>query len=341
MTLLALLLAGFSIFSAISLALTHFRNEHYPDKTVSRVMGIVLLAALAGLQVAHIAWLNLDQPWISMPVYRMMLFTVAPAFFLFSQPLLRPLPQSGFRPMLAAHALPIAFAPFLPADMALPLAFVVGAAYLLWLAHSLFALRGERASFRLEIVFLGTVFAIAVAVSLVGVIQASLPGKLFFSLYTCSIGMAFLLVQTTLLRRPQLSEEVSESVQAVYANSTLTNVDCDAALAKLDALMHTNEVFADTGLSMPNLAERLALSPHQLSELINSRLGKSFSRYLRERRIDAAKTMLLAEPSASVLSVGLSVGFTAQSNFYDAFREIEGMTPGQFRKLHLKPEASR
>ncbi|MGE8357156.1 MAG: helix-turn-helix domain-containing protein, partial [Microvirgula sp.] len=40
------------------------------------------------------------------------------------------------------------------------------------------------------------------------------------------------------------------------------------------------------------------------------------------------------EPSASVLSVGLSVGFSSQSTFYEAFREIEGMTPGQFRKLH-------
>ena len=44
---------------------------------------------------------------------------------------------------------------------------------------------------------------------------------------------------------------------------------------------------------------------------------------------------LLAEPSASVLSVGLSVGFTSQSNFYEAFREIAGTTPGQFRKLHI------
>jgi AraC-like DNA-binding protein len=44
--------------------------------------------------------------------------------------------------------------------------------------------------------------------------------------------------------------------------------------------------------------------------------------------------MLLAEPRASVLSVGLSVGFTSQSNFYEAFREIEGSTPGQYRKLH-------
>jgi AraC-like DNA-binding protein len=33
-----------------------------------------------------------------------------------------------------------------------------------------------------------------------------------------------------------------------------------------------------------------------------------------------------------VLSIGLCVGFTSQSNFYEAFREIEGSTPGQYRK---------
>jgi len=67
----------------------------------------------------------------------------------------------------------------------------------------------------------------------------------------------------------------------------------------------------------------------------------TFSRYLRELRVAAAKAMLCDEPSASVLSVGLSVGFTSQSNFYEAFREIEGTTPGQFRKLHARSKPSK
>ena len=72
------------------------------------------------------------------------------------------------------------------------------------------------------------------------------------------------------------------------------------------------------------------------TRVVNVHLGKSFSRYLREVRVAAAGRMLCAEPSVSVLSVGLSVGFSAQSNFYEAFREIEGMTPGQYRKLRCK-----
>ena len=47
--------------------------------------------------------------------------------------------------------------------------------------------------------------------------------------------------------------------------------------------------------------------------------------------------MLLEEPGASVLSVGMNVGFTSQSNFYDAFREITGTTPGKFRGMNSPP----
>lgn len=340
MTSLALLLIGFSLFSAISMALTHFRDEHYPGQIASRVMGLILLLALSGLQFAHFVWLYLDQAWIAALPYRMTLFAVAPAFFLFSQPLLQPQALSPLRPTLLGHALPVLISPLLPDALALPLAFVVGAGYLLWLGRSLHALRHERANFHMEILLLGGVFAIAIGVSVLGLAQTALPDKLFFSLYATSIGLAFLLVQTTLGLRPQLSAEVSETVQAAYASSTLTNIDCDGALAKLDSLMRTERLYVDAELSLPSLARHLEISSHQLSELMNTQLGKSFSRYLREQRIGAAKAMLCAEPSASVLSVGLSVGFTSQSNFYEAFREIEGMTPGQYRKLNLKAVAS-
>lgn len=339
-TSLALLLIGFSVFSAMTLAITHFRSEHYQSQFMSKIMGLLLLLALGGLQMAHFSWLYYDQAWVKAVPYRMMLFAVAPLFFLFSQPLLRAQVLPPGRPVLLWHALPIIASPLLPEDLALPLAFAVGACYLFWLARSLFDLRRERARFHLEMMLLGAIFAIAIGVSVLGLVQVSLPGKLFFSLYAVAIGVAFFLVQTTLGLRPQLSTQITEAVQTAYASSTLTHVDCDAVLAKVDALMQTEQLFMDSGLSLPTLAEHLGLSTHQLSELLNTRLGKGFSRYLRELRIDAAKAMLGNEPAASVLSVGLCVGFTSQSNFYEAFREIEGTTPGQYRKLNAKIRVS-
>jgi AraC-like DNA-binding protein len=341
MTSLALLLIGFSLFSALVLALTHFRESNYSTQPIARAMGLVLLTALSGLQLAHFAWLHLELPWVSTAPYRIALFMVAPAFFVFSAPLLNPAMDAPIPLTRLWHALPILIAPWLPADDALPLAFVIGAGYLLWLARRIYLLRRERSQYQVEIILLGLIFLIAIAVSGLGLFPQALPEKSFFVLYAIAIGMAFFLVLIALGLRPQLATEISETAQTVYTNSTLSNVDCPSTLAKLDALMRVEQIYADPQLSLPNLAERLALSSHQLSELINAQLGKGFSRYLREQRTAAAKHMLCAEPSASVLSVGLSAGFSSQSNFYDAFREIEGMTPGQYRKLHLKPTSAR
>lgn len=324
----------------MALALTHFRGEQYRDQGMARASGLLLLLALVMLQAAHFAWLQFDQAWHATALYRSTLFVVAPAFYLFSHPILRP--QSATAPGWAVglHAVPALAAAALPSVAAMPLAFVSGAGYLAWLARSLFTLRQERANFHFELLLLGVVFAVALGVSLLGAWPQVLPERLFVTLYSSAIGLAFLLVQITLGLRPQLSAEVRETAQAAYASTTLAKVDCANALARLDALMQTERVYQDPDLSLAGLAGQLGLSAHQLSELVNSRLGRGFSRYLRERRIDAAKVMLLAEPKASVLSVGLNVGFTSQSNFYEAFREIEGSTPGQFRKLSGPARAS-
>lgn len=333
MTSLAILFAGFSLFSALVLAFTHFAADPYREQPFTRAMGISLLAALAALQTAHYAWLDLDAPWVAATPYRMALFVVAPAFYLFALPLLHPEARARSWRQPPAHFLPVLLAPFLPEEIALPAAFLIGAGYLAWLARSLYALRATRAGFRREMRLLGGVFGIALAIAGLGIVQASLPGKLFYSLYATAIGLAFLLVQLALGRRPALPAEVSEAARTTYAVSTLTQIDCDAAQARLQNLMQQRR-YNDPELGLATLAAELELSPHQLSELLNARLGKSFARYLREWRIAAAREMLCAEPSVSVLAVGLNVGFTSQSNFYEAFREIEGMTPGQYRKLH-------
>lgn len=329
------------MFSALALALTHFRGEAYRGLAVARAAGLVLLTALAVLQGAHFAQLQFGHEAMQTLWYRATLFVVAPAFFLFSRPLLEPQGDVTPRWMIALHAAPVFVGWALPPSVAMQMAFIVGAGYLAWLARTLYALKSERAAFHLELLLLGVVFAVALGVAVLGVRVDALSSRLFVSLYAGAIGLAFLMVMVTLGLRPRLPADVRETVQtAAYANTTLAKVDCDDALARLAMLMQTERLYVDPDLSLAGLAGRLSLSAHQLSELVNSRLGKGFSRYLRECRIAAAKAMLLAEPKASVLSVGLSVGFTSQSNFYEAFREIEGSTPGQYRKRHAGAETA-
>ncbi|MBK9130144.1 MAG: AraC family transcriptional regulator [Gammaproteobacteria bacterium] len=330
-TIVATLLIGYSLFSALVIALTHLRAANYSGQGMSRAMGLLLLLILSCLQLLHLGYLQQLGDFIHGPVYRLLLFAVAPAFYLFSHPLLRAQPAWRGRDFL--HALPVVAAPFLPYAWALPLAFLIGAGYLVWLARSVHALRAQRSRFRMELAVLGGVFVIALLVVVLAFALPLIGEDMFYSLYASAIGGAFVLVGLALGLTPRLSVEVVDAARETYAVSTLAHVDCAAALARLEALMTGDRLYEDAELDLAGLARRVGLSAHQLSELINTRRGISFSRFLRQYRVEAAQRMLIAEPSASVLSVGLSVGFTSQSNFYDAFREITGMTPGRFRRI--------
>jgi len=328
---IAILLSGFSIFSALILAFTHFRTTNYPEQTQIRYMGIVLVLTLAGLQSIHFIYLYLGHSLIHSGMYQMLLFAVAPVFYLFSKPLLKG--SGNFHASNLIHVLPVIAAFWLPVSIAFPAAFIIGGGYLLWLSRSVYALRKQRSRFYLELIMLGIAFILALTVLFMGLSLPALDEKIFFALYTSAIGGAFILINLVINLSPRLPAKITEAVSETYSTSTLSNVDCDLYLDKLNALMAIDKVYENNELDLQSLASQINLSSHQLSELINTRLGKGFSRYMRELRVDAAKKMLLDESSASVLSVGLSVGFTSQSNFYDAFREITGMTPGKYRKI--------
>ena len=331
MLTIAILLSGFSIFSALILAFTHFRTVNYPDQVQARYMGVMLVLILAGLQLIHFIYLQLDISFIHSGAYQALLFAVAPAFYLFSKPLLKG--AGHFQVSHLVHTLPVIAAYWLPGSIALPAAFMIGSGYLLWLSHSVYALRKQRNRFYLELIMLGLALMLAMAVLIMGLSLPALDEKLFFALYTSAIGGAFILINLLINLSPRLPAKITEAASETYSTSTLSNVDCDHYLDKLTSLMSVDRVYENNDLDLQALASQTGLSSHQLSELINTRLGKGFSRYMRELRVDAAKKMLLDESSASVLSIGLSVGFTSQSNFYDAFREITGMTPGKYRKI--------
>ena len=102
--------------------------------------------------------------------------------------------------------------------MALPLAFAVGAGYLLWLAHSLYVLRKQRKRFYLEITILGATFVVALVVLVMGLSLATLDERVFFSLYTCAIGSAFIVVNLVINLSPRLPSNIAG--RTIYSQFT-------------------------------------------------------------------------------------------------------------------------
>jgi AraC-like DNA-binding protein len=117
-----------------------------------------------------------------------------------------------------------------------------------------------------------------------------------------------------------------------YARSLLARLDADQVLDRLRGLMERERLYLDDTLTMTALAGRLDITAHQLSELLNARLGMSFRRYINGLRVGEAERLLDSDPDMTALAAGLSVGFNSKSAFYSAFREIAGMSPLEYRK---------
>jgi AraC-like DNA-binding protein len=121
-------------------------------------------------------------------------------------------------------------------------------------------------------------------------------------------------------------------VKLSYSTSTLSNIDVEKSKSKLEQLMKNAEFYQNENLNLTSLAEATDLTSHQLSELINTQFGMSFSQYLREVRITKAKALLRDKPTWSILAISMEVGFKSQSNFYAAFKDLTNQSPGNYRK---------
>ena len=325
------MVAGFSIFSAIILLFAYlFFLPNMRKNAVGKIACTALLISLSGLQLGHYLFFADGVNLLNDRRYLYLLLFVPITFYFFSRVVLFPDAKLNWYHVL--HFLPILFVPFLPLSVVPVIAFVIGTGYTFWFARIVFQLRGQRSRFKFEI-FFGVLFALMALLALIlGLSIPYIDHTIFFSAYAGSIGIAMLLVTAAVIIFPELLNDIADITEAAYSNSTLSGVDVDSVRASLDRLMLEDKVFQNEELSLNTLAEMLDISGHQLSELINTQYNCGFPRYIRQQRVSEAKKMLINEPSASVLSIGLATGFKSQSNFYSAFREITGMSPGNFRK---------
>jgi len=102
-------------------------------------------------------------------------------------------------------------------------------------------------------------------------------------------------------------------------------------LERLQAFMGTNEPYLDPGLTLASLSAQIAMTPRDVSELLNRSLGVHFFDFINGYRIKKAQHLLLAQPRQSVLQILYAVGFNSKSSFNTAFKKQSGLTPSAFR----------
>jgi AraC-like DNA-binding protein len=324
------LIAGFSIFSAGVLLFAYLFFLPDMRKTTAGKCGCsVLLAGLGALQWYHFHYFSTGSDLLIDRGYLSLLLLVPVAFYFFTRSVL--FPEFLFSRQQLFHFLPLGAAFLLPASIVPGLAFLIGTGYTFWFARTVYRVREQSQRFKFEIFFFGLFALMALLALLLGLSLPFIEHFIFYTAYSTSIGVAILLVVAAIIIFPELLRDITEITEMAYARSKLLGLDISVLKEQLHQLMFEDEVYQNENLSMRILADLLAISSHQLSELINTEYGVGFPRFVREHRITHAKRLLIEERDASILSISMMTGFKSQSSFYTAFREVTGVAPGHYR----------
>jgi AraC-like DNA-binding protein len=127
--------------------------------------------------------------------------------------------------------------------------------------------------------------------------------------------------------------EESTAAASRYAKSGLGDQRAEEAAARLVQLMDENHIFIDSGLTLPRLAEMVGVSPHNLSEVINTRFGQNFFDFVNSYRLRQVQSDLRdpAKQHFTILALAFDAGFNSKTSFNTIFKKHTGKTPSEYR----------
>lgn len=136
------------------------------------------------------------------------------------------------------------------------------------------------------------------------------------------------------LKQPAVFTEVENgTVSKKYQKSSLTSEKGALYLQRLSALMENEKPFTNSNLTLPQLAGKLSISQHHLSQLLNDRLNQTFFEFINYCRVEEAKKCLKdpQKQHLKILAIAYEVGFNSKSNFNSAFKRFVHQTPTQYK----------
>ncbi len=116
-----------------------------------------------------------------------------------------------------------------------------------------------------------------------------------------------------------------------YADKKIDAGRADQLVQKLEKVMTQEELYKNANLKSSDVAKRIQVTTHQFSQLLNDNLGKNFSVFINEYRIEAAKNMLGHDNNLTLEAIGYECGFNSKSTFFTTFKKLVGATPSQFK----------
>ncbi|TGK88175.1 AraC family transcriptional regulator [Leptospira bourretii] len=181
------------------------------------------------------------------------------------------------------------------------------------------------------------------ALSIHGLVTLARGGQTAHQLSGIAIGFFLCFLYVLRQTYPDFFLEVRKIVEDEKKAkiSQISKLDHKEVRNKLQDLFEKEKIYREEKLSLRELAERVDLSSHQLSEFLNTEIKQSFYQYTNFYRVSEAKEKIEKEPDRSLLAIAYDVGFGSKSTFNEAFKKETGTTPREYREKILKKHPVR
>ncbi len=128
-----------------------------------------------------------------------------------------------------------------------------------------------------------------------------------------------------------------------YAKSGMDEARAETLKRRLLESMEQEKLYRRSTLTLGELADALDISPHNISEVLNTQIQKTFHDFVNGYRVEEVKHRLAypANESFTLLAIGLDAGFNSKSSFNAVFKKHTGMTPSQFKLKTFSSQKSK
>jgi AraC-like DNA-binding protein len=128
-------------------------------------------------------------------------------------------------------------------------------------------------------------------------------------------------------------QEKTTATKEVYKKSGLRTVQMQAIYEKILYVMHSENLYLHSTLSLQELSDKLNIPPHHITQTLNEFIRQNFYDFVNSYRIDEFKKRIDKGEAEnfSLLGIALDCGFNSKSSFNRIFKNITGQTPSKYR----------
>lgn len=129
---------------------------------------------------------------------------------------------------------------------------------------------------------------------------------------------------------PFQQEQVAALETRSYAKSGVPTQTLALYEERVMQAVEGERLYLDPALNLERLSEVTKIPRHHLSQIFSLNMGKSFTDYINQLRIEHACKELRLGNDVSIEQLGYGCGFNSKVSFYRNFKLYTGSTPSQY-----------